>query len=127
VKRSGWFVAGMATAVGVVAAGQVARRLLREPADELPAAVGYERAMAPAPSAAPPAEDPRVDAAEPEPESPYVAATPRRIPSSDRRSDELRTQIAESRRRLQEKARAGAGDAPDVEAAGDEEEPTEEH
>ncbi len=127
MKRSGWFVAGMATAMGVVAAGQVARRRLREPVDELPAAVGYERAMAPAPSAAPAAEDPRVEAADPEPESPYVTATPRRMPSPDRRSDELRTQIAESRRRLHEKARAGAGEAPDVAAAGDEEEPTEEH
>ena len=129
MRRSGWFAAGMATAVGMVAAGQVARRRMRGPVDELPPAVGYDHAMAPPPSPPPAAEDPRVEAAEPEPESPYVTVTPLRVPPPDRRSDELRTQIAESRRRLHEKATAGTQEQSEVDesAAQDDEEPTEEH
>ena len=65
VRRSGWFVAGMATAVGVVAAGEVARRRMRGPADELPPAVGYEQAMGPAPVV----DEPIAEPAEPEAEA----------------------------------------------------------
>jgi hypothetical protein len=128
VRRSGWFVAGMATAVGALAAGEMARRRVRSAVDELPPAVGYDEAMAPVPSAPPAVEDPRVEA-EPEPESPYVTVTPLRTPPPDRRSDELRVQIAESRRRLHEKARAGAGEQSDAagDAGGEDEDPTEEH
>jgi hypothetical protein len=126
VRRSGWFVAGMATAVGVVAAGEMARRRLHEPVDELPPAVGYEQAMAPNPP--PASEQEQVEAAEPEAEPAYMTVTPLRVPAPDRRSDELRTQIAESRRRLHEKARAGADEESEaVAGGGDDEEPTEEH
>lgn len=126
MRRSGWFVAGMATAVGVVAAGEVARRRMREPADELPPAVGFEQAMGPAPVA----DEPVAEQADPE--SPYVTVSPPRTPPPpDRRSDELRTRIAESRRRMHEKAKAGAedvgGQSGAGEAADDDEEPTEEH
>lgn len=129
MRRSGWFVAGMATAVGVVAAGEVARRRMRGPADELPPAVGYEQAMGPAPAA----DEPVAEQAEPETDSPYVTVSPLRTPPPppDRRSDELRTQIAESRRRMHEKAKAGAegvaGDVGPSEAVDDDEDPTEEH
>ncbi len=130
MRRSGWFVAGMATAVGVVAAGEVARRRMRGPADELPPAVGYEQAMGPAPVVDEPIAEPAE--AEAEAESPYVTVSPLRTPPPpDRRSDELRTQIAESRRRMHEKAKAGAEDAAGAgggsQSADDDEEPTEEH
>jgi hypothetical protein len=133
VRRSGWFVAGMATAVGVVAAGEVARRRMRGPLDELPPAVGYEHAMSPPPVADEPvSDDPIADPAQPEVESDYVTVSPLRTPPPpDRRSEELRTRIAESRRRMHEKAKAGAdgsvGQAGPSGAADDDEEPTEEH
>ncbi|MGN6378553.1 MAG: hypothetical protein ACTHNU_06345 [Gaiellales bacterium] len=101
MRRMGWFVAGAATAAGAVAAGAVARRRLRGPEpDELPSAIGFEEAMAPAPEPA------DVEAA-------GVTASPVLPAADDAKAAELRTQIAESRRRLRAKARAATGENPD--------------
>jgi hypothetical protein len=96
MRRTGWFVAGVATAVGAIAAGEVARRRLRGDAgDELPPAVGFERAMATADDVV---EAPTMDV-------PMAAQSP---PGTDARAEELRAKIAESRERLHAKARAGS-------------------
>jgi hypothetical protein len=109
----GWFVAGAATATGAVAAGAVALRRLRGPeGDELPAAVGFDEVMWAEPEAPSEAQ-----------EAPAAAAIPVRPAADDERAAELRTQIAESRRRLRAKAKAASDDDAD---AGDEE-PTSEH
>jgi hypothetical protein len=115
VRRLGWFVAGAATATGAVAAGAVALRRLRGPeGDELPAAVGFDEVMWAEPEA--PAEAEEAEA---------PAAIPVRPVADDERAAELRTQIAESRRRLRAKAKAATGESDD--AGADDEEPTSEH
>jgi hypothetical protein len=111
----GWFVAGAATATGAVAAGAVAMRRLRGPeGDELPAAVGFDEVMWAEPEA--PAEEVEV-----------AAAIPVRPVADDEQAAELRTQIAESQRRLRAKAKAATGEADAEDAGADDEEPTSEH
>jgi hypothetical protein len=109
----GWFVAGAATATGAVAAGAVALRRLRGPGgDELPAAVGFDEVMWAEPEAPPAAAE-------------DATAIPVRPVADDERAAELRTRIAESRRRLRAKTKAATGETRSADDG--DEEPTSEH
>jgi len=106
VRRMGWFLLGAAATAGVVAATapRLRERLRGDDHDDLPEAVGLDDSLL---------DDAEEETAEVDPLVP--------VPHTDERADELRERIEDSRGRLRQKARAGAGDAqPEPETAANE-------